>query len=211
MALPNRVDPFGELFATSARGTLLGNRGGRIHNEQRSLGARRWASRQWICCELSFKDRHRDVWSSGYTELLFLDEVTGLAAGHRPCFECRREDAEDFAAAWARAQGLAAPPRAPEMDKALHAERLNGRAKRVHRLPIDELPDGAVIALDDGAWAIRGDEILRWTPNGYDARRARPRGLAFDVLTPPVTLAVLAAGYQPRWHGSIIDRSDQQS
>ena len=97
MPLPNRVTPFGELIATSARGTLFGNRGGRFHGEGRTLTLRRWASKQWICCELQFKNRHRTVWGRGYTELFFLDEVTGFAAGHRPCFECRRAEAVRFA------------------------------------------------------------------------------------------------------------------
>jgi hypothetical protein len=97
MPLPNRVSPFGELVASPGRGTLMGNRGGRLHDAQRKLTARRWVNRAWICCRLEFKDRHRDVWSDSYTELFFLDEVTAFAAGHRPCFECRRKDAEQFA------------------------------------------------------------------------------------------------------------------
>ena len=96
MPLQNRVDPFGELFADPARGTFMGNRGGRFHTPARTLTARRWASRQWICCVLTFKGRHRDVWGQFYTELFFLDEPTALAAGHRPCFECRRQDAENL-------------------------------------------------------------------------------------------------------------------
>ena len=93
MPLPNRVDPFGNLFADASRGLLFGNRGGRFHRDGQTLGARRWVSRRWICCRLDFKGRHRDVWGRGYTELFFLDEPTALAAGHRPCFECRRADA----------------------------------------------------------------------------------------------------------------------
>src|SRR5919204_5257344 len=130
MPLPNRVDPFGELFATSARGTLFGNRGGRFHRDDRTLGRRRWVSRAWICCVLEFKGRHRTVWGRGFTELFFLDEVTALAAGHRPCFECRRADAKAFAAAFARGHGNRGTPRAPEIDRVLHAERLDSRAKR---------------------------------------------------------------------------------
>ena len=97
MPLPNRVSPFGELIATLARGTLMGNRGGKFHRDDRKLTNRRWASRQWICCVLDFKGRQREVWGRYYTELFFLDEVTAFAAGHRPCFECRRKEAERFA------------------------------------------------------------------------------------------------------------------
>src|SRR5947208_596093 len=106
MPLQNRVDPFGALISTPARGRLFGNRGGRFHRDDRTLGRRRFVSRQWICCVLAFKNRHRAVWGRGYTELFFLDEVTALAAGHRPCFECRRAAATAFAAAWARGRTL---------------------------------------------------------------------------------------------------------
>jgi hypothetical protein len=200
MPLQNRVTPFGDLSASPARGTFMGNRGGRFHTDARTLTARRWASRQWICCVLDFKGRQRDVWGRFYTELFFLDEPTALAAGHRPCFECRRKEAQAFAAMWQQARGLPAPPKAGEMDDVLHGERLQGRAKRLHRGDIDALPDGAFIALEEGAFALRGDWLLLWTPQGYDGRRPRPRGIAVDVLTPPAILAILSAGYQPHWH-----------
>jgi hypothetical protein len=200
MPLQNRVTPFGDLFATPARGTLFGNRGGRFHTDAKTLTSRRWASRQWICCVLDFKERHRDVWGRYYTELFFLDEPTALAAGHRPCFECRRKDAKAFAEAWRKAKRLPARPYADAMDIVLHSERLQGRAKRMHRRKIDTLPDGAFIVLEGEPFAIRGSTLLHWTPEGYDARKARPRGITVEVLTPPAILAVLSVGYRPRWH-----------
>jgi hypothetical protein len=199
MPLQNRVDPFGDLFAVSARGLFMGNRGGRLHDGQRKLGARRWTSKQWICCRLEFNNRHRDVWGNSYTELFFLDEVTALAAGHRPCFECRRQDAEGFAGLFAQGTPRV---RAAAMDKALHAERLDGKAKRLHRRKIDTLPDGAVIAIGGDVFAVRGTRLLRWTPSGYAETRRRPRGTEVAVLTPPAILAVLARGYAPVWHPS---------
>jgi hypothetical protein len=199
MTLPNRVSPLGELFATPARGTLMGNRGGRIHTDDKRLTTRRWASRQWICCVLDFKNRQRDVWGRYYTELFFLDEVTAFAAGHRPCFECRRKDAEHFARLFANGEARAS---APAMDDILHAERLDGRAKRTHRAGIDTLPDGAMIVVDGEPFALRGKRMLHWTPNGYHAPRPRPRGIEVDVLTPPSIVAVLVRGYQPQWHPS---------
>jgi hypothetical protein len=202
MPLQNRVTPFGELLALPARGTLFGNRGGRFHTDAKTLTARRWASRQWICCVLDFKGRQRDVWGRFYTELFFLDEPTALAAGHRPCFECRRKDAEAFAEHWRAAHRLRRRPYAFEMDEALHRERLHGRAKRLHRRDIDALPDGAFVALSGDAFAARGDRLLHWTPQGYDAEKPRPCGGTVDVLTPPAILAVLVAGYAPRWHPS---------
>jgi hypothetical protein len=199
MPLPNRVDPSGELIAAFARGTLMGNRGGRFHTDDNKLTSRRWVSRQWICCVLDFKNRHRTVFGDGYTEFFFLDEVTAFAAGHRPCFECRRKDAEQFAAMFSAKNERA---RAPAMDAVLHAERLAGKAKRLHRRKIDTLPDGVMVALDGDAFAVRGHRLLRWTPSGYDERRRRPRGVDAAVLTPPSIVTVLKRGYRPLWHST---------
>jgi hypothetical protein len=200
--LQNRVTPFGELVAAAARGTMFGNRGGKFHRDDRTLGKRRWASAQWICCVLSFKGRQRDVWGRYYTELFFLAEATALSAGHRPCFECRRADAKAFAEKWAQAKGGAAP-RAPAMDVVLQRERLEGRAKRTQAMPMDDLPDGAFVALNDAAWAVRGAHLLRWSESGYTEKIARPRGEAI-VLTPPSIVAVLSSGYRPQWHESAL-------
>src|SRR5690349_23483922 len=142
MPLQNRVDPFGDLFATPARGTMFGNRGGKFHTDEQGLTTRRWVSRQWICCVLEFRGRQRNVWGRYYTELFFLDEVTAFAAGHRPCFECRRKDAELFAALWPDRPNPDRRPRAAEIDRVLHSERLDGRLKRKHPMSIDDLPDG---------------------------------------------------------------------
>jgi hypothetical protein len=166
------------------------------------LTQRRWVSRQWICCVLDFKGRHRRVWGNSYTELFFLDEVTALAAGHRPCFECRRPDALVFAECWRQAFKLRARPRADDMDARLHRERLDGRSKHRHALAIDDLSDGAVIAVRDDAFAVRGNLLLPWTPTAYAAGQRRPRGRTVVVLKPPAILAVLSAGYRPQWHPS---------
>jgi hypothetical protein len=201
MPLQNRVTPFGEFIATPARGALMGNRGGRLHDEQRRLTARRWTSKQWICCRLDFNNRHRDVWGDSYTELFFLDEVTAFAAGHRPCFECRRKDAERFALLFGNGERAWAG----NMDKTLHAERLDGKAKRLHTRNIDTLPDGAMILRDKQAYAVRGDRLLRWSPKGYIEALLHPRGIDVQVLTPPSVAAVLARGYAPLWHPSAQD------
>jgi hypothetical protein len=199
MPLPNRVDPFGDLFATPTRGTLFGNRGGKFHRDDKMLGSRRWVSRQWICCVLKFKGRQRNVWGRYYTELFFLDEVTALAAGHRPCFECRRQDAERFAVLFSGKKQRAS---ADAMDRVLHAERLDGKVKRTHRRSLDSLPDGAMVALDGEVFAVRDKHLLPWTPSGYSASKPRPRNREVDVLTPPSILSVLGRGYAPLWHPS---------
>lgn len=200
MPLQNRVDPFGDLFAASARGTLFGNRGGKFHRDDKTLPPRRHASRQWICCVLTFKERQRDVWGKYYTELFFLDEPTAFAAGHRPCFECRRADAINFANKFSdHGKGLSAP----EMDAILHRERLDGRSKRLHRVRLDDLSDGAFISVpNEGAFAVKGAKLLRWTPSGYSDAQALPKHIDADMLTPPSIARVLSRGYRPRWHES---------
>ena len=193
--LQNRVDPYGELFATPARGALMGNRGGRFHRSDRTLGRRRWAGKQWIVCLCAFKGRRRAVWGEGYTELFFLDEVTALAAGHRPCFECRRAEAEAFR----RAFGIGARLCAADIDAILHRERLENGAKRLWDSPIERLPDGAMIERDGRAFALRGDAMLPWSFAGYGASQPRPRAGLARVLTPPSIVRALGAGYRPRW------------
>src|SRR5689334_22550225 len=133
MSLQNRVTPTGEIIATPHRGLLMGNRGGAFHLANRKLGRRRWATRQWIACLLEFKGRHRPAMMqpNRYTELFFLDEATALAAGHRPCFECRRSDAERFAMLWGQTQSWPAPARAPEMDRVLHSERVGRQGQKL--------------------------------------------------------------------------------
>lgn len=205
MPLQNRVTPFGDLVADPARGLLMGNRGGRLHETASSrLAGRRWASKRWICCALDFKARRREVWRTGYTELFFLDEVTALAAGHRPCCECRRGAARAFQSGISRALLHPAPSLA-EIDARLHAERLDGRAKRRHRLPAAGLPDGAMIAFGGGTFAIRGGRMLPWSFSGYGAPQPLPSGET-EVLTPPLTLAALRGGYAPSWHPTAARR-----
>lgn len=207
MPLPNRVAPDGALFATPERGLFLGNRGGRFHDPlTRTVRGRPFASAQWITCLLSFKGRTRDhmggVWGRGYTELFFCDEVTALAAGHRPCMECRRADLVAYRAALVAGLGLAKTPPCPAIDGILDTERRDGHAKRLHRRDAEALPDGAMLRAEDGAFlAIRGETALVWSISGYTGSRPRPSGMA-EVLTPPATLAALAAGYRPVWHGS---------
>ena len=129
----------------------MGNRG-ILHDAGRRLGRARWRHPHWICCRLSFKGRKRRVMTPGrYTELFFLDEATALAAGHRPCFECRREDFRAFQAAWRRAFGARSEASAPAIDRALHAARVEPRSRRQIRFEaaLDDLPDGAFALLAD--------------------------------------------------------------
>src|SRR5919201_3105665 len=127
MPLQNRVDPFGEIIADPARGTWLGNRG-ILHDTERRI-VRPWQVRRWIVCRLEFRGRHREVMSPRrtWTELFFLDEATALAAGHRPCGECRYEDYRRFKAIWLaanRERGLGAAASIAAIDRELHRDRV---------------------------------------------------------------------------------------
>jgi hypothetical protein len=208
MHLQNRVTPFGEIVAISQRGTFTGNRG-IIHDPAtKTLLSRRWTTKAWLVCCCEFKGRRRAVMAGrSWTELFFLDEAVALAAGHRPCFHCRRQAAQQFRAAWAAAKG-APIPYAAAIDAALHRERLEGRRKRVHPLPapIFELPDGTVVAAAGSAFTLRAGQAYRWTNAGYD----QPIALHHvdGLLTPPSTLMALLAGYRPALHPSITASSD---
>ncbi len=201
MPLPNRVDPFGTIFATPERGGFMGNRGGRLHDARRTI-VRRWTSKAWITCLLAFKDyRRREVMGpESYTELFFLDEATALAAGHRPCAECRRADYNRFKALFMEAQAaLGVSVRtALDMDAVLHRERL---ARPRARARAADLPDAAMVALDGQAWLKLRDRLRVWTPGGYGASRSLPEG-EVEVLTPVATLAVLRAGYPAQMDAS---------
>lgn len=201
MPLQNRVKPDGEIVTSPARGILMGNRGGKLHDPETRTLVRTQSSRQWITCVLQFKSRQREVMGTGYTELFFMDEVTALAAGHRPCFECRRKDAVSFQSAWKASQAVAVAPTAPEMDRVLSVERrARGGAKVTWTARSGSLPDGAMVRVDDKLLAVRGRKFLPWTASGYDAGVPLDLNLDVEVLTPPTIARILHAGYQPIWH-----------
>ncbi|MEH6717608.1 MAG: hypothetical protein V7704_01905 [Aurantimonas endophytica] len=206
MALQNRVTPLGEIVADPARGTLMGNRGV-LHDDERRLGQSRWKHKPWIACTLLFKGRSRKPMTPGrYTELFFLDEATSLAAGHRPCAECRRADFNAFRAAWAAANEGNGLPSAVEMDAALHTARVDRWTRKQirHERPATDLPDGVFILVNADPWLVWRGRLLRWTFGGYDATAPLPRGMA-TVITPAPTVAALAAGYSPGVHASAAD------
>jgi hypothetical protein len=202
MPLQNRVLPTGEIVADPARGMLMGNRGC-IHRPDRTLGVARWRSKTWICCVLSFRGRHRDVMPPGrWTALFFLDEVTALAAGHRPCGECRRADHLWFADSWRAGQALAVRPLAREMDQVLQAERVDSRTRRqiTRTVRAGGLPDGAMISQDGTTGLWRGGALLPWSFDGYGAPVPVSPQTQVTLLTPPSVVAALGAGYRPMVH-----------
>ena len=200
MPLQNRVTPFGDIVAIAQRGLFMGNRG-IIHDPaRRTLLRRRWTTKAWIICVCEFKGVRRKVMGTrSWTELFFLDEATALAAGHRPCFFCRRAQANAFRAAWARGNG-GAEPRVAEMDEVLHRERLDGPNKRLHPLPapIGALPDGVMLAVGEASYLVVGGKALLWSASEYRSRVPPVRGAL--LLTPPSTVRALIAGYAPMLH-----------
>lgn len=210
----NRVNPFGDIIARPERGLFTGNRGGELHNEQGEI-VTPYTNKSWIICALSFKGRKAQIMEPGhYTHLFFLDEATGLAAGHRPCFECRREQAVDFRTAWVRSIGgdVNSPPNITELDGLLHGERYTeasrkwDRQKRTYEESYTTLPDGAFVLVDRMPHLIWHRALYLWTPGGYCAPVPIPEGKA-TVLTPRSSVGALRQGYRPVVHCS-VDRVD---
>jgi hypothetical protein len=189
----NRVTPTGDIEAFALRGAWTGNRG--IIHEGREV-VRFHASDLWITCALEFRGWWREQWlPHRWTHLFFYDEAVSFAAGHRPCAECRRADYNAYKQAWAQALGVD-PPLAWQMNRQLHGERIyrGTHRRRLHTLPWRGLPDGAFVLLDQPLLVV-GDRLVEWTVEGYGRRLPRPTGGDAQVITPPSTVAVLAAGY----------------
>jgi hypothetical protein len=203
MPRQNRVTPYGVLVAVPHRGLFWGNRGG-LHDPQGRL-VRYSRGRAWAICVLEFKGRRRQQWAPGrLTELFFLDEATGLAAGHRPCGECRYRDYQAFKDAWAAAHG-GERPGVQAIDARLHADRLAGPGiRRTYPARLADLPDGTMVDLEDAPCLVWGGRLLAWTPGGYIDRRVRVPDGQVTVITPRATVAVLAAGYRPVLHPTAL-------
>ncbi|CCD85815.1 conserved hypothetical protein [Bradyrhizobium sp. ORS 285] len=201
MPLQNRVTPMGDIVATPHRGTFTGNRG-IIHDPAtKTLLNKRWSSPAWLVCLCEFRGKRRDVMArQSWTELFFLDEATAFAAGHRPCFYCRRDDANRFRAAWEQGNGVS-DVRAAEIDKVLHRERLDRGRKRLHPLPLPwtKLPDGAMVQAGEESFLVLQGRALPWSFTGYGAPRDDLE--AALLLTPPSTLRALL-NYRPVLHPS---------
>jgi hypothetical protein len=199
--LQNRVNPMGEIIRTTARGAWMGNRG-LLHNDRKEI-VRPFRLLAWITCVLAFKDRKRIVMSPGlYTELFFLDEATAFSAGHRPCYECRRDDYRRFKQYWLLGNPVHhfnEKTSITEVDTILHQERMNaGKSKVTFPAGISELPDGTFVLLDEKPYLIKGELLYQWTPAGYETGIERPKKIEAAVLTPASIVNAFKAGYVPQ-------------
>lgn len=205
------MTPTGAIVAIDQRGLFLGNRGS-IHRAPREL-ARAWQVRRWITCALAYKGWRAPMWEPRrWTPLFFWDEAVALAAGHRPCALCRHADYVAWQDGWQAATGVRSG--ADDMDRRLHADRLDGRTQRTHARSWRDLPDGSFVALatDPAAPAaaapvptpalVLADRLVPWLPvaAGYGPPVERPTRGDATVLSPSVTVDVLAAGYVPCLH-----------
>ena len=207
MTLRNRVTPFGEIVAVSARGTLMGNRGC-LHDAERRIVASS-ARVAWVTCRLEWKGIRRTIMApKKYTELFFLDEATALAAGHRPCGDCRAERLVEFERAWA--QGVEGRPGEVALVSRIDPTMKRDREERpgVQRrftARAGGLPDGVIVQLPEEAGIARlkwKGQYFKWSPAGYSRPRTVEEKTTVTVLTPACTVKVLAAGYVPEVHPS---------
>lgn len=206
MPFQNRVNPFGELVADPSKAAeMLGNRG-YLHDEHKRIGRKRWTTRSWVACDIGYKGRKQTIMApNSYTQLFFLDEATALAAGHRPCAECRRGRFNAFTSAWRLAHGLTAdaPLRVAEIDRMLHAE----RTLPPHERPLVDprtIPDGAIVASREGeaTWLKWRDRLHHWTFDGYDEGAELPSDTLI-LLTPESTVRALRMGYEVEVHETL--------
>jgi hypothetical protein len=199
--LQNRVNPFGEIISTPARGSFMGNRGV-IHNERQQI-THAFKHKQWITCALEFKGRKRTVMTPGrWTELFFLDEATAFAAGHRPCFECRKEAAKRFKSCWIAGNpsyNFTMTTSIKEIDVVIHRERIDIAKKKVlHQRMWSDMAEGTFVVADGDPYLFSKGNIHRWTPFGYDSSIAVPDASLLTVLTPYSIVNALQAGYIPQ-------------
>ena len=190
----NRVTPQGEFVAIPLRGAWTGNRG--VLHEGHEI-VRSHASNLWITCALEFRGRYREQWlPHRWTHLYFHDEAVSLAAGHRPCGECRYQDYRAYQRAWAEGNHTGIPG-ARDMNAQLHRERIvpGTHRRRWHDRPWADLPDGTFVLLGDAPAVVVGTTVVPWTTEGYGTPIPRPRAGTATVITPPSSVAVLRAGY----------------
>ena len=185
----------------------MGNRG-RIHNEHQQIGSR-YKLPAWLICKLEFKGRKRQIMvPNSYTELFFLDEATAFAAGHRPCFECRREDFNRFKKLWIegnRQYNFSDKTSIREIDQVLHNQRINkDGTKKMYPEELNKLPDGTIVSFQESAFLLFKKHLYLWTPYGYKKRNSSVIEGNVNVLTPLSIVNTFKAGYEPQISSGIV-------
>ncbi|WP_202593992.1 hypothetical protein [Geobacter anodireducens] len=207
--LQNRVDPWGKLQVMPQRGVWMGNRG-ILHNDEKQI-VKPWQHKGWVTCRLKYGESTRTGNSSreklftpgNYSELFFLDEATALAAGHRPCSQCRNKRYKEFKLAWAAANRdriSSDDPPYKEMDEVLQGERaLSEGEKNTYAAALDSLPEGTMIELDGKAFLVWRARLYQWSFSGYTEDKAKraPAGLV-KVLTPASIVRMYSRGFVPQ-------------
>jgi hypothetical protein len=200
--LQNRVDPFGNIIATKARGAFMGNRGV-IHDQDKNI-VRNFRLKAWLTCVLEFKGRRLEVMAPNrYTQLFFLDEATAFSAGHRPCAECRRAAFNRFRECWTSGNpeyGFNHKTSIGSIDAILHEERMHRKeGKYTYEENIDALPNGTFILHNDRPFLVVENLVHEWTPFGYQQGITRSVSKKVLVLTPKSIVRAFGEGYLPHW------------
>lgn len=206
MPLRNRVDPFGDLHAVSARGIFTGNRGCLVDDTGKLV--RHHRGRLWITCVLEYQDWRKPLNQPGtWTPLFFLDDAVALAAGHRPCGFCRRDDYTDYRSAVAKGADAAGLD-ASGLNNLLASERLaRGRGldrrgdRKMWRSSPSTLPDGTVLVIGGRAHLLTGSQVQEFSFSGWQPPRPAPDEKV-RVLTPPTSVTALANGFELQLHRS---------
>lgn len=210
----NRVDPLGDLHRVPQRGLFTGNRGCLVDDAERVV--RHHRGNLWITCVLEFGGRRFGLARPNrWTPIFFLDDAVALAAGHRPCGECRRAAYIAYRDGVSAAVG--ARMLAGDLNRRLASERLRrgrglqrGGDRRVWTGAADGLPDGTLVLPDPRPTGsprlLLGSSSYTFSFAGWTDPGPRPSG-DVTVLTPPTSVAALSNGFRPELHPSAAQRS----
>ena len=194
----NRVTPFGQIEASTYRGTLMGNRGD-LHLPDGTIGNKSWREKRWISCTLEPRGGGVKFDTPGhYTPLFFLDEAVALAAGHRPCAHCRRSDFFRFMELWEMVHELPiGTARASEVDNALQMARWSDNQQFTFESHVYNLPNDVFICLPtfETPFRLIGGRAFAWSHAGYGEGLHLDEKVTVKVLTPLPMVQILKAGY----------------
>lgn len=137
-----------------------------------------------------------------YYKLFFHDETVALAAGHRPCGQCRPEALGAFITAWKLAHGMSRSDwiAVKDIDGEMHQARIRERRFRL-RANLAELPCGTFVwkpELDCRPLLVFEGQLVPWEHGGFGPPIERTAaGGEVKVLTPSPMVSVLREGYAP--------------